>query len=282
MIRSWNASTRSTRRPRCLSPSRSAIWPRHPEQQSTANTYLELQTWRLHNSEENQAARLSDYLQSGLGPALTRAGAKLAGVFSNVIGQDGPYFVSLTEYSSLKVFGDVLAAVRSDPDHERELEKLSAGGAMPFVRVESSLLRSFDRMPAIQYGESAQKRPPRIFELRTYESQSFVTLRRKVAMFNNGEAEIFERLGMRPVFFAETIVGPKQPNLHYMLSYDDLAARDKLWGAFASDPDWKKLSSQPQLKDAEIVANISNVILKAVDVLGNSLGTLPLSPSATD
>lgn len=226
-----------------------------------SNTYLELKTWRLHNSEENQAVRLADYLQAGLSPALSRAGAKLAGAFSNVIGQDGPYYVTLAEYPSLKAFQDVLAAVHSDPAHERELEKLSSGTGMPFVRVESSLLRSFDRMPAITYPD-AEKRPPRIFELRTYESQSFVTLRRKVAMFNNGEMGIFERLGMRPVFFGETIVGPKQPNLNYMLSYDDLAARDTLWHAFGSDPEWKKLSSQPQLKDAEIVANISNVILR--------------------
>jgi hypothetical protein len=226
------------------------------------NTYLELKTWRLHNSEENQAARLADYLQAGLSPALSRAGAKLAGAFSNVIGQDGPYYVTLVEFPSLKAFQDVLAAVHSDPEHERELEKLSSGPGMPFVRVESSLLRSFDQMPKITYPDASEKRPPRIFELRTYESQSFVTLRRKVAMFNNGEAQIFERLGMRPVFFGETIAGPKQPNLNYMLSYDDLAARDKLWYAFGTDPEWKKLSGQPQLKDAEIVANISNVILR--------------------
>lgn len=232
------------------------------EQPEAPNTYLELKTWRLHNSQENQPARLADYLQAGLSPALTRAGAKLAGAFSNVIGQDGPYYVTLAEYPSLKAFQDVIAAVHADPDHERELEKLSSGPGVPFVRVESSILRSFDQMPRITYPDASEKRPPRIFELRTYESQSFVTLRRKVAMFNNGEAQIFERLGMRPVFFGETIAGPKQPNLNYMLSYDDLAARDKLWYEFGSDPEWKKLSSQPQLKDAEIVANISNVILR--------------------
>lgn len=227
-----------------------------------ANTWLELKTWRLHNSEENQATRLADYLQAGLSPALSRAGAKLAGVFSNVIGQDGPYYVTLAEYPSLKAFQDVLAALRADPDHERELEKLSSGPGLPFVGIESSLLRTFDRMPKITYPDATGKRPPRIFELRTYESQSFVTLRRKIAMFNNGEMQIFERLGMRPVFFGETIAGPKQPNLNYLLSYDDLAARDTLWHAFGSDPEWKKLSSEPQLKDAEIVANISNMILR--------------------
>jgi hypothetical protein len=225
------------------------------------NTFLELRTWRLHNSLENQSARVSEYLRNGLSPALSRASVKLAGAFSNFIGQDGPYYVTVAEFPSLKAFQDATMALHTDPEHERALEKLSFGGGMPFVRVESSLLRSFDHMPRIAYPDANEKRPPRIFELRTYESQSFLTLRRKVAMFNNGEAQIFERLGMRPVFFGETIVGPKQPNLNYMLSYDDLGARDKLWHAFGSDPEWKKLSSPPERKDAEIVANISNVIL---------------------
>jgi hypothetical protein len=227
-----------------------------------SNTYLELKVWRLHNSDENQATRVADYLQSGLAPALSRNGAKLTGAFSNVIGEEGPYYVTLAEYPSLKAFEDVFTALRSDPAHERELEKLSSGSGVPFVRVESGILRSFDRMPEIAFPDAAEKRPPRVFELRTYESQSFVTLRRKVAMFNNGEMQIFQRLGMRPVFFGETIVGPRQPNLHYMLSYDDLAARDTLWHAFGTDPEWRKLSTQPQLSDPQIVANISNSILR--------------------
>ena len=117
-------------------------------------------------------------------------------------------------------------------------------------------------MPAPALTNTAENRPPRIFELRTYESQSFTTLARKIAMFNQSEMQIFQRLGMRPVFFGETIIGSRQPNLKYMLSYDDLAARDKLWHDFGSDPEWKKLSARPELKDSEIVANISNVILR--------------------
>jgi len=124
------------------------------------------------------------------------------------------------------------------------------------------LLRSFDGMPAVVVPDASEKRLPRIFELRTYESQSFVTLMRKIGMFNSGEMGIFQRLGMRPVFFGETIIGPRQPNLMYMLSYDDLAARDRLWHDFATDPEWRKLSARLELKDSEIVANISNVILR--------------------
>jgi hypothetical protein len=226
------------------------------------NTFLEVKTWRFHNSPENQPVRVADYLEAGLGPALERAGAKLAGVFSSVIGPDSPYYLSVSEFASLAAMQDCLAKLAADEVYQRELHKLSAGSGLPFVRVESSLLRNFDGMPAASLSDPAEKRPPRIFELRTYESQSFVTLTRKVGMFNTSEMQIFERLGMRPVFFGETIVGPRQPNLMYMLSYDDLASRDKLWHDFAADPEWKKLSGQPQLKDSEIVANISNVILR--------------------
>lgn len=229
---------------------------------ASPNTYLELKTWRLHNTNEEQGSRVADYLESGLAPALSRSGAKLAGAFSNVIGPDGPYYVTLTEFTSLAAMQETIAGLRSDGAHQQALAKLSNGSGLPFVRVESSLLRSFDGHPKVAMPSEEERRHPRIFELRTYESQTFVTLQRKVGMFNEGEMQIFERLGMRPVFFGETIIGPRQPNLMYMLSYDDLAARDKLWHAFGTDPAWKKLSSEPQLKDSEIVANISNVILR--------------------
>lgn len=229
---------------------------------NNANTYLELKTWRLHNTSEDQSSRVADYLENGLAPALSRAGAKLAGAFSNVIGPDGPYYVTLTQYDSLAAMQETLSKLKTDEPHRRELAKLGSGSGLPFVRVESSLLRSFDGMPQAAIPATAEKRPPRIFELRTYESQTFVTLERKIGMFNGGEMQIFERLGMRPIFFGETIVGPKQPNLTYMLSYDDLTAHDQLWHAFSSDPEWKKLSSQPDLKDSQIVENISNVILR--------------------
>jgi hypothetical protein len=229
---------------------------------SPANTFLEIQTWRLHNSAEGQGVRLAEYLEHGFAPALARAGSKLCGAFANVIAPDGPYYVTVSQYASLTAFESALAQLKSDGAHRAALEKLSSGGGVPFVRLESSLLRSFDKMPAPVLADASEKRPPRIFELRTYESQSFVTLARKVGMFNDAEMGIFERLGMRPVFFGETIVGPRQPNLMYMLSYDDLAARDTLWRAFGKDPEWVKLRVQPGLTDPEIVANISNVILR--------------------
>ena len=229
----------------------------HP---AASPAWLEIRFWRLHNTPEKQGARVSEYLEHGLAPALSRSGAKLAGAFSIVIGPDNPCYITLTQYSSLAVLQETVAKLQADVEHVQSLEKLGAGGGLPFVRVESSLLRSFDVMPEPVILESAGK-PPRTFELRTYESQSFSTLARKVNMFNRSEATIFERLGFRPVFFGETVLGPRQPNLMYMLSYEDLAARERLWKSFIADPEWKKLSTQPELTDPQIVANINNVIL---------------------
>jgi len=129
------------------------------------------------------------------------------------------------------------------------------------MRMENSLLRAFDSQPAIAIPKPAEK-GSHIFELRTYESNSYQAARRKIKMFDDAEAGIFRRLGMQPVFFGQTIVGRNLPNLTYMLTFDDLGARDRLWSAFGADAEWKKLRAEPELADALIVSNISNTILR--------------------
>lgn len=223
------------------------------------NTYLELKTWRFHNSEENQGARLKDYLNNGLAPATERSGAKFAGAFATIVAPDTPFYLTVVQYPSLGAMQESLAAIARDNAHNEALRKLSAGPGLPFVRVDSALLRTFDSVPQVR--GAAPGKAPSVFELRTYESQTFLTLARKVGMFNEGEAAIFERLGMRPLFFGERVVGPGQPSLTYMLSFDSLAERERLWQVFVNDPEWKKLSSRPELQDALIVKNITNAIL---------------------
>ena len=91
----------------------------------------------------------------------------------------------------------------------------------------------------------------------------FLTNRRNfVTVFDDGGAGIFRRLGMNPVFFGQALLGRNQPKLTYMLAYDDLAARDKLWRDFSADPEGQKLRVQPGLSDAELVSNIDITILR--------------------
>ena len=107
---------------------------------------------------------------------------------------------------------------------------------------------------------TAQK-SPRIFQLRTYESPSFQAHRAKVKMFHNGEFEIFRQAGFWQVFFGDSLIGPRLPNLTYMLSYPELGDLNKKWNAFFSHPEWKKLTSNSAFNYEAIVSNITNLIL---------------------
>ena len=94
--------------------------------------------------------------------------------------------------------------------------------------------------------------------------QGTATCQLHMRMFDDGEIAIFRKYGLQPVFFGETIVGPKMPNLTYMVAYDDWAEREKAWRRFVTSPEWRKLSKTPGLSDAEVVSNISNGLYRPV------------------
>jgi len=229
---------------------------------SSSRSFLEIAAWRLHNSDEDQIKRVSDYLEHGLFPAVTSAGSKPVAALATLIGPDGPTLFSIVEHPSLAAMQDTLEKLAADKTYLSASETLTSGTGMPFVTVESSLLQSLAIMPSPVLPTDAATRKPRVFELRIYESQSMAARVKKAAMFNDGEIATFQRLGMRPAFIGESVVGGRQPNITYMLSFDSLAEREKLWSAFGSDPEWKKMSAPAELKDNKIVANISNFMLR--------------------
>jgi hypothetical protein len=47
-----------------------------------------------------------------------------------------------------------------------------------------------------------------------------------------------------------------------MLVFPDMASRDKNWGQFVGDPEWKTLSATAGFTDPEIVTNITSYILR--------------------
>ena len=226
------------------------------------NAFFELRYYHMRNG--NQTQRTADFLGKHYLPAATRLGIGPLGFFGAVIAEGSPFILVLTSYPSAAAFVESMGKLAADHEFQRAFDEYNSNPDLNYIRMENSLLRAFDSVPAMAI-PPAGKRPPRIFELRTYESNNVKAGLRKIRMFNEGEAAIFERLGMAPVFFGETIVGRKLPNLTYMLSFESMAARDKMWGAFGSDPEWQKLRAQPGYSDAEIVSNISNAILRPLD-----------------
>ena len=226
------------------------------------NAFFELRYYHMRNGSQTQ--RTADFLSKYFLPAAQRVGIGPLGFFSAVVAEGSPFILSLISYPSADAFAGSMARLAADKEFQQGFDAYNSMTELSYIRMENSLLRAFDCMPSIAQPPAGQ-RPPRIFELRTYESNNAKAAARKIRMFNEGEAAIFQRLGMAPVFFGETLVGRNLPSLTYMLSFESLAARDKLWGAFGGDPEWQKLRAQPGYADAEIVSNISNAILRPLD-----------------
>ncbi len=209
-----------------------------------------------------QPGRTQKYLSGVWMPAAQRAGIGPIGFFSPVYGERSPYILAVVSYPSFAALEALAAQFAGDKEFVKASEEYSSIQDPPYVRLESELLRAIDSSPAIEVPPTDPKRPARIFEMRTYESLNEITVRRKAKMFDDGEAAIFRKVGMNTVFFGVALFGRNMPKFTYMLGYDDMAAREKLWRAFSSDPDWQKLRVQPGLSDAELVSNISNPILR--------------------
>lgn len=193
---------------------------------------------------------------------MKRNGIGPVGVFDVMIGPDSPSLYILIPYKSLEDFATASDRVAATDEYQKA-EFISLPATDPgYVRAESQLMVAFQGMPKLEVPPAHSEGPPRIFELRTYESHNSKAGKKKIEMFNNGEIKIFRRAGFHPVFFGETLIGSKLPNLTYMLAFDNMAAHDKAWDAFRIDPEWKKLSSTPGYTDAEIVSNISNMFLR--------------------
>ena len=209
--------------------------------------------------------RVADFLQHALIPALNRFGHKPVGVFEGVAGVTTPTIFTLIPLSSLDAVGTLDARLEQDEEFTRSgAAYLEATAVDPaFVRQEAALLTAFGKFPHIVVPGATANKGPRLFELRTYESPSERAHRAKVRMFEEmGEIEIFRRVGLTPVFFSRTLVGPRMPSLVYMLVHENLAGREKSWSAFGSDPEWRKLAATPGFTDPEIVSNITAVFLR--------------------
>jgi len=203
------------------------------------------------------------FLAEALVPGLNRIGISPVGVFSVSIGPQDPTFYVLIPSTSAETL------VNADFRLEQDGEYMTAAAAFfkatdkqpAYARVESSLMLAFEGWPKLTLPPVTAQRGKRMFELRIYESPSDYDHRRKVEMFNSGEFAAFEKAGFWQVFFGDTLIGPRMPNLTYMLAFEDLAARDKMWKAFGASEEWKRLSSSPRYNYEEIVSSITNVIL---------------------
>jgi hypothetical protein len=221
--------------------------------------------WTHYTLRAGQPRRMGEYFAKARVPALSRAGAGPVGVFEPIAGPPQPSVFSLTPFTTAAPFLTLEDTLAKDAAYQAAAAPyLDATAADPaYVRQETWLLQAFPTFPGIELPPQTAAKSPRIFELRIYESASEKAHLKKVEMFEKlGEIAIFKRTGLVPVFFARMIAGPKMPCLAYLLVHDSLAARDKNWQSFVTDPEWRKVAQTPGFADADIVSNITTWLLR--------------------
>ncbi len=223
------------------------------------NHFYELRTYELRN--DFKPARIQEFFQQQFMPFMKRLGAGPIGCFNVISGMSGPALIVLIDYPSLGVMQSVHEKSTADKEFNAAWRAFETG-ELPYVRYESVLLKAFDNHPKIEVPVSDDKRLPRVFELRTYESRNAFSLRDKIAMFNQEEIRIFRESGFAPVFFGEGLIAPRLPHLTYMIGFDNMAAREKAWDSFRANPDWVKIRVRPGWTDAETVSNSHTAFLR--------------------
>jgi len=196
----------------------------------------------------NRKAVLNEYLAKAAIPAWNRLGLGPVGAFTVVSGANELMLYVLVPYPDLEAFLSAPAKLAGDAEYMKAAAGyLAAPIDNPaYTRYEGWLLRAFTKVPRLRVPAETEEKKPRLFELRVYESHSETAALKKIEMFNDGsEIALFDQVGARSVFFGQTLVGPRQPNLVYMTVHADMAARDKAWNLFGNSEGWKKLGSDP-------------------------------------
>ena len=224
--------------------------------------YYELRLYHLNRGR--QQTRFEEYLRAAWLPAMNRLGVSPVGIFNVMVGPANPTIYVLIPHKSLESCATLWTRLSADAEFLKDgADVLNTPSTDPaIIRMESSLMAAFESFPHLKAPNFGEKQKGRIFELRTYESHSLKAHRKKIQMFNSGEIPIFLRAGLMPVFFGDTFIGPNQPQLTYMITFDSMEAHDKGWATFGADPEWKKMSTAPGYTDGEIVCSISNAFLR--------------------
>jgi hypothetical protein len=230
-----------------------------------AREFYQIRRYTLMSGPEPKLTE--DYFAQALIPALGRMGFGPVAALRLDFGPETPQFYLVIPGSSVESLAMLEPRLAEDQAFlEAAAPVWNATAAAPaYQRVEVSLLQAFAGWPKLTPPPASATKGKRVFQLRTYESPSNRDHLRKVEMFHSGEFEIFQRSGFHPVFFADTLTGPRMPNLTYMLSSTNMGDLETQWNAFRSDPQWKKLSADPRFAFDSIVSNVTNLTMNPME-----------------
>src|SRR5690606_32174158 len=193
--------------------------------QTQSRDIYELRIYHIESPEQEK--RLDNYLEKAYIPAMHKAGILKVGVFKPILSDEkeaGTKVYVFVPYRSLDQFAELPRQLEKDQEYLNNGEDYidAAHDNPPYRRIETTLMRAFTGMPNFQESKLTGPKKDRVYELRSYESATEKQYLNKVKMFNDGEIEIFDRLGFNAIFYAEVIAGARMPNLVYLTTFENM------------------------------------------------------------
>lgn len=232
--------------------------------QKIKQEYYLLKFYNCTNAQ--QVSQVENYVGNTLKPFLKKHGVPVVGVYMPLANDTAVVkkllvWMPLTDLHTLDRIEQAFGAI--DPFGNDPLIHLdSFQNNAPYSRIETTLASAFKLHPKYSAKKSFERSDDNIYEYRSYESSTEDMHLRKVQMFNEGgEIDIFRNLDFNAVFYSRAIVGPRMPNLIYMISFKNMDERNKHWNAFRDDPKWKEISPMP--KYSGTVSRNETVLMKA-------------------
>lgn len=201
--------------------------------------FYEVRVYQLTGGGEKNTMKA--YHTNALLPLFNKLNIKL-GVFEELDNEEPPKLYTLYAYPSSEVYFRLQKELTTNKEYlaaAKTYFELPASKPV-FERYETYLLEAFDSIPQMKVPDKKRG----LLELRTYESYNEDAARRKVAMFNDEELPLFEKVGLHPVFFGKILAGKCMPALMYMLWFNDMNERTANWGKFGASPEWKEMSGK--------------------------------------
>jgi len=81
--------------------------------------------------------------------------------------------------------------------------------------------------------------------------------------FRNHTLKFFEKHGIKPIAFFTTVVGTSN-QLNFILAFESLAERERIWNGFMADQDWQK-ALRDSNANGPIVLKMENKIYSPTD-----------------
>ncbi len=211
----------------------------------------------------DQVTRMNQFLSSQT-PLFKKTIPGPFGIFNVFLGPHIPAMVVIAGYPSFGSLEEAPAQWQKDAGFQKALAQFEQGSEPPFDRSDTVLLQAADYSPEIV---PLQEKPkvPRIFELRVYHSPTQRQLRALHERFSGAEIKIFHRVGVHPILYSSTLIGPNMPNLTYLMPFATLADREKAWDAFGADPEWIKVRKESIDRAGQISNQISITLLRPAD-----------------